>query len=93
MGAEVELPYTVAGGPDTGQHGAIEFPEYTVVNVFAPGASFDALSGKVAKDSAALAGNNGSFFSKAELSMKLTVPLGTPPPPGLADTVTLRVVA
>jgi hypothetical protein len=41
----------------------------------------------------ALVGSGGRFFSKAELSMKFTVPLGPPPPPGLADTVTVRVVA
>jgi hypothetical protein len=71
----------------------MEFPEYTAVNVFAPRASFDALRGKVAKDSVALIGINGSFFSNPELSIKFTVPLGTPPPPGLADTVTFTVVA
>jgi hypothetical protein len=92
MGGEVELPYTTTGGPDTGQHGAIEFPEYTAVNVLAPGASWDALSGRVAADSVALVGSSGRFFSKVDPSMKFTVPLGTPPPPGLADTVTVRVV-
>jgi hypothetical protein len=41
----------------------------------------------------ALVGSSGRFFSKVDPSMKFTVPLGTPPPPGLADTVTARVVA
>jgi len=93
MGAEVALPYTVTGGPDTGQHGAIEFPEYSAVNVLAPSASCDALSGRVAADSVALVGSRGRFFSNLDPSMNSTVPLGTPPPPGLADTVTVRVVA
>jgi hypothetical protein len=58
----------------------------------APGASCDALSGRVATESAALVGSSGRFFSKVDPSIKFTVPLGTPPP-GLADTVTVRLVA
>jgi hypothetical protein len=64
IGAEVELPYTVTGGPDTGQQGAIAFPEYTAVNVLAPGASCDALSGKLAGDSVALVGSSVCCASK-----------------------------
>jgi hypothetical protein len=92
VGGEVALPWTKTGGPDTEQHGAIEFPEYTAVNVLAPGTSRDALSGRVAADSVALAGSSVRFFSKVDPSMNFTVPLGIPPPPGLADTVTVSVV-
>ena len=93
IAAEVALPYTGTGGPVIGQQGAIEFPEYTAVSVLSPGASCDALSGRVATDSVAPAGVSVSFFSTFDPSMKSTVPLGTPPPPGLADTVTVNVVA
>jgi hypothetical protein len=37
-------------------------------------------------------GSSASFFSKVDPCMKATVPLGTPPPPGMAATVTIRVV-
>jgi hypothetical protein len=60
--------------------------------VFAPTASCDALSGILAEDSTTLVGNNVSVSSKVDPSMKFTVPLGTPPPPGLAETVTVSVV-
>jgi hypothetical protein len=39
MGDEVALPYTVTGDPDTGQQGAIAFPEYTAVNALVPDVS------------------------------------------------------
>jgi hypothetical protein len=58
----------------------------------APTESCDALSGKLAADSVALVGNSVSVSSKVEPSIKFTVPLGTPPPPGLAETVAVRVV-
>jgi hypothetical protein len=41
----------------------------------------------------ALVGSSVCFASKFEPSMKSTVPLGTPAPPGMADTATLKVVA
>ena len=68
-------------------------PEYTAVNVFAPWVSCDALSGRLAADSVALTGISVCLFSKVDPRMKFTVPLGTPPPPGLATTLTVRVVA
>ena len=80
MGAEVELPY-------------IEFPEYTAVNMLAPGASSDALSGRFAADSVPLTGTSVSVPSKVDPSMKFAVPLGTPPSPGLAETVAVTVAA
>jgi hypothetical protein len=83
----------VAGGPDTGQHGAIEFPEYTAVNVLGPCASCEALSGKLAADVLAPVGSRVRVDNSVDPSMKLTVPLGTPPPPGTADTETVSVVA
>jgi hypothetical protein len=61
--------------------------------VLAPCASSDALSGRLAADSVALSGTSVSVPSKVEPSMKLIVPLGAPPSPGLAETVAVRVVA
>ena len=72
----------MAGGPDTGQHGAIVFPEYTAVIVFAPFASCDALSGRLAAEVLALVGTSVCVDSNADPNMNFTVPLGTPPPPG-----------
>jgi hypothetical protein len=46
----------------------------------------------VAADSVALTGSNVAVPRVAEPSMKLIVPLGTPPPPGLAETAAVRVV-
>jgi hypothetical protein len=54
--------------------------------------SSDALSGRLAADSVALAGTNVSVPSNVDRSMNFTVPLGTPPSPGLAETVAVRVV-
>ena len=68
-------------------------PEYTAVSVLVPGASSEALSGRLAADSVALVGSSVCVDSKLELSTMFAVPLGTPPPPVLAETVTVRVVA
>src|SRR5208282_5194046 len=73
MGGEVEVPETGTGGPYTGQHGAIAFPEYTAVNVLAPGASCDALSGRLAADVLALVGSSVCVASKVDPSMKFTL--------------------
>jgi len=54
--------------------------------------SSDALSGSLAADFVALAGTNVSVPSKVDPRMKLMVPLGTPPSPGLAETVAVKVV-
>jgi hypothetical protein len=58
----------------------------------APFASCDALSGKLAVDSVALAGNSVSVPSNVDPSIKFTVPLGTPPSPGLTKAVAVKVV-
>jgi hypothetical protein len=60
--------------------------------VFAPVSSCDALNGRLAADSVALVGISVCFFSKVDPRIKATVPLGTPPPPGMADTATVSVV-
>ena len=70
----------------------IVFPEYTAVNVLAPVASCDALSGILTAVVVAPVGSSVCVDSKVDPSMKFTVPLGAPPPPGLAETVAVRVV-
>jgi len=82
----------VTGNPETGQQGAIEFPEYTAVKVLEPSSSLAALSGKLAADSVALVGSSVCVDSNVDPRKNFTVPLGTPPPPGTADTVTVKVV-
>jgi hypothetical protein len=75
------------------QHGAIEFPEYTAVRLLSPSASCDALRGRVAAVVLTPVGISVAVSSKVfpDLLM-LTVPLGAPPLPGMAVTVTVRVV-
>ena len=80
------------GGSDGVQHGLIEFPEYTAVNVLSPCASCDALSGKVAAVVLTPVGISVAVSSKVPPLMMLTVPLGAPPAPGMAVTVTVREV-
>jgi hypothetical protein len=74
------------------QHGAIEFPEYTAVIVLAPCANCDALTGRLAAEVVAPVGSRVCCASRFDPSMKFTVPLGTPAPPGTAETATIRVV-
>jgi hypothetical protein len=62
----------VACGPDTGQQGAIEFPEYTAVSVLAPLISLDALSGRLAADSVALVGSSVCVDSNVDPRMTLS---------------------
>ena len=62
-------PDTPAPDPDAEQHGAIEFPEYTAVNVLAPGASCDARSGILAADVVALLGIRVCVASAVDPSM------------------------
>ena len=98
IGAEVALGYhgtgvsVPPGGSDGVQHGAIEFPEYTAVKVLSPPASCDALSGRVAADELTPVGSSVAVSSKVSPLMMFTVPLGVPPPPGMAVTVTVNVV-
>ena len=61
--------------------------------MLAPFASRDALIGILAVEVVALVGLRVCFASKFDPSMKSIVPLGTPAPPGMAETETLRVVA
>ena len=68
------------------------FPEYTAVNVLAPVASCDALSGILAEVVSTPVGSSVCVDSKVDPSMKFTVPLGAPPPAGLAVTVAVRLV-
>ena len=81
-----------AGGFDGLQHGLTELPEYTAVNVLSPLASCDALSGILAAVELTPVGSSVAVSSKVAPLMMLTVPLGAPPPPGMAVTVTVRVV-
>ena len=71
----------------------MEFPEYTAVNVLAPPASCDALRRQ--ELTAVKLGPVGSSVAdsrKVGPSIRFPVPLGAPPTPGLAVTVTVRVV-
>ena len=58
-----------------------------------PNASCPALRGIVAALELTPVGSNVAVSSKAAPFMMLTVPLGVPPPPGMALTLTVRVVA
>jgi hypothetical protein len=49
--------------------------------------------GVLAAEVVALVGSRVCAASNFDPSMKSTVPLGTPAPPGMAETATLRVVA
>jgi hypothetical protein len=70
----------------------IVLPEYTAVNVLEPAASCDALSGILAAVELTPVGNNVAVSNNVDPLMMFTVPLGAPPPPGLAVTVAVRVV-
>ena len=80
------------GVSDGVQHGAIEFPEYTAVSLLSPSASCDAPSGRVAAVVLTPVGISVAVSSKVFPRRMLTVPLGAPPLPGMAVTVTVRVV-
>lgn len=69
----------------------IVFPEYTTVTAFEPIASCDALSGTLAEVVLPPVGSNVWVDSKVDPSMKFTVPLGAPPPAGLAMTVAVSM--
>jgi hypothetical protein len=62
------------------------------VIVLSPAASCDALSGKLAAVELAPVGSSVAVSSKLDPSIRFTVPLGAPPTPGMAVTVTVRVV-
>jgi len=70
----------------------IVLPEYTAVKVLAPVASWDALSGMLAEVVLTPVGNSVCVDSKVDPSMNFTVPLGAPPPAGVAVTVAFSVV-
>ena len=61
--------------------------------VLAPCGSCEALSGMLAAEVVALVGSRVCVESNIDPSMKFTVPLGTPALPGMAETVTVSVVA
>jgi hypothetical protein len=97
MGAEVALGYTGTaipppGGSDGLQQGAIELPEYTAVIALAPGISCEALMGKLTSEVVGPVGRRVCSASNFDPSRKSTLPLGTPAPPGVAETMTRRVV-
>ena len=97
MGPEVVFGYTGTGVPSPGgsdglQHGAIELPEYTAVIVLAPNISCEVLMGKRTAEVVGPVGRRVSLASKFEPSRKSTLPLGTPAPPGVAETLTCRLV-
>jgi len=70
----------------------IVFPEYTAVKVLTPGASWDALSGMLAEVVLTPVGIRVCVDSKVDPFMNFTVPLGAPPPAGMAVTVAVSVV-
>ena len=70
----------------------IVFPEYTAVKVLAPVASWDALSGMLAEVVLTPVGSRVWVDNKVDPFMNFTVPLGAPPPAGLAVTVAVSVV-
>lgn len=70
----------------------IVLPEYTAVKVLAPIASWDALSAMLAEVVLTPVGSRVSVESKVDPRMNFTVPLGAPPPAGLAVRVAVSVV-
>ena len=67
------------------------FPKYIAVKVL-PFASCDALSGMLAEVVLTPVGSRVCVDNVVDPCMKFTMPLGAPPPAGLAVTVTVRVM-